>query len=69
MRKLILFILSGAMLIGGLYTAILELFFSHIIYFWHDWFAFGGGVLAFAAAYPMRTDFIAPRLDIKTWGD
>jgi hypothetical protein len=66
MRKLILFILSSAMLIGGLYTAVFEVFFSRIIYFR---FAIGGGILAFAGAYLMWTDFIAPRLGIKTWED
>jgi hypothetical protein len=66
MRKLILFILSSAMLIGGLYVAIFELFFARIIYFW---FVGGGGVLAFAGAYLMWTDFIAPRLGVKTWED
>jgi hypothetical protein len=66
MRKLILFVLSSAMLIGGLYTAIFELFFARIIYFL---FVFGGSVLAFAGAYLMWTDFIAPRLGIRTWED
>jgi hypothetical protein len=33
MRKLILFVLSSAMLMGGLYTTIFELFFARIIYF------------------------------------
>jgi hypothetical protein len=65
-RKLILFILSSATLIGGLYIAIFELFFARIIYFR---FVFGGGVLAFAGAYLMWTDFIVPRLGIKTWED
>ena len=66
MRKLILFILSGAMLFGGLYTAVFEVFFARIISFR---FAIGGGVLAFAGAYLIWTDFIAPRLGIKTWED
>jgi hypothetical protein len=66
MRKLILFILSGAMLIGGLYAAVFELLFARIIYFR---FVFGGSVLAFAGAYLLWADFIAPRLGIKTWED
>jgi hypothetical protein len=66
MRKLILFILSGAMLIGGLYVAVFEVFFARLISYW---FVFGGGVLAFAGAYLMWTDFIAPKLGIKTWED
>jgi hypothetical protein len=64
MRKLVLFILSSAMLIGGLYTAIFELLFARIIFFR---FVIGGAVLAFAGVYLMWTDFIAPKLGIKTW--
>jgi hypothetical protein len=66
MRKLILFVLAAAMLIGGLYVVALILFSTRIISFW---LFFGGGVLAFAGAYLMWTDFIAPRLGVKTWED
>jgi hypothetical protein len=63
---LTLFILSGGMLVCGLYVVALELFSPRIISFR---FFFGGAVLAFAGAYLIWTDFIAPRLGIKTWED
>jgi hypothetical protein len=66
MRKLILLILSGAMLVGGLYVVALELFSARIIYFR---FVIGGMLVAGPGAYLIWTDFIAPRLGIKTWED
>jgi hypothetical protein len=66
MRKLLLLILSGAMLIGGLYLVIIELLFARIIYFR---FIIGGTVLAVMGAYLVWADFVAPRLGIKTWED
>jgi hypothetical protein len=66
MRKLILLVLSNAMLIGGLYGAIFELFFARVIFFR---FVIGGAILACAGAYLVWTDFIAPKLGIKTWED
>jgi hypothetical protein len=66
MRKLLLLVLSGAMLMGGLYVAIFELFFARIIFFR---FVFGGAFLAVAGAYLIWTDFIAPRFGVKTWED
>jgi hypothetical protein len=66
MRKLILLVLSSAMLIGGLYLAVFELWFSRIIYFR---FVAGGGALAFFGVYLIWVDFIAPRLGLKTWED
>jgi hypothetical protein len=66
MRKLLLLILSSAMLIGGLYVAIFELLFARIIFFR---FIFGGIILALLGAYLIWTDFIAPRFGIKTWED
>jgi hypothetical protein len=66
MRKLVLLILSSAMLIGGLYATIFELLFARIIFFR---FVIGGTILAFAGAYLIWTDFIAPKLGIKTWED
>ena len=66
MRKLILFILSAAMLFGGLYLLIAKLLFDPFIRFR---FVFGGAALAFAGAYLLWTDFVAPRLGIKTWED
>jgi hypothetical protein len=64
MRKLVLFILSSTMLIGGIYAAIFELLFARIIFFR---FVIGGAILAFVGAYLMWTDFIAPKPGIKTW--
>jgi hypothetical protein len=66
MRKLVLFILSFAMLMVGLYATVFELFFAGIISFV---FFIGGILLAFVGAYLMWTDFIAPRFGIKTWED
>ena len=66
MRKLILLVLSGAMLLGGLYLLLDELLFASIIYFR---FVAGGGVLAFAGGYLLWTDFVAPRFGFKTWED
>jgi hypothetical protein len=66
MRKLLLLILSSAMLTGGLYTAIFELWFARIVFFR---FVIGGVFLAVAGAYLIWTDFIAPRLGVKTWED
>jgi hypothetical protein len=66
MRKFLLLILSGAMLFGGLYVALIELFFARIIYFR---FVFGGAVVAVLGGYLLWADFIAPRLGIKTWED
>lgn len=54
------------MLMGGLYVAIFELLFARIIFFR---FVFGGTILAFAGAYLVWTDFIAPRFGLKTWED
>ncbi len=66
MRKLILLLLCGGMLIGGVYVILLEVLFARVIYVR---FTIGGAVLAFAGAYLIWTDFIAPRLGIKTWED
>jgi hypothetical protein len=66
MRKLVVLILSGAMLVGGLYAAIFELLFARTIFFR---FVIGGAVLAFLGGYLLWTDFIAPRFGIKTWED
>jgi hypothetical protein len=51
---------------GGLYLAIFELLFARIIFFG---FVIGGTILAFAGAYLIWTDFIAPRFGVKTWED
>jgi hypothetical protein len=66
MRKLLLLILSSAMLIGGLYAAAFELLFARVILFR---LVAGAGCLAFAGGYLIWTDFVAPRLGIRTWED
>jgi hypothetical protein len=66
MRKLVLLIISGAMLAGGLCTIIFELLLAHTA---SPRFVVGAGALAFAGAYLMWTDFIAPRFGVKTWED
>jgi hypothetical protein len=66
MRKLVLLILSSAMLVGGLYAALFELWFARVIFFR---FVIGGAILTLVGAYLIWTDFIAPRLGIKTWED
>ena len=66
MRKLILFVLASAMLLGGLYLIGLELWFARAIYLR---FAIGGLLLAFFGGYLIWSDFIAPRLGVKTWED
>ena len=66
MRKLMLLILSSAMLMGGLYIALFELLFAQIIFFR---VVIGRVFLALFGGYLLWTDFIAPRLGIKTWED
>ena len=66
MRKLLLLILSGAMLFGGLYLVFIELMFAHAIY-WR--LVVGGTALAGLGGYLIWVDFVAPRLGIKTWED
>ncbi len=66
MRKFVLLVLSSAMLIGGLSGAVFELLFARIIFFR---FVIGGAIVGFLGAYLIWTDFIAPKLGIKTWED
>jgi hypothetical protein len=66
MRKLILLILSSAMLAGGLCIIVFELLSAPAV---SPRFVVGGGALAFAGAYLIWTDFIAPRFGVKTWED
>jgi len=51
------------MLIGGLYLAIFELMFAHVIFFR---FVMGGAVLAVVGGYLLWVEFIAPVLGVKT---
>ena len=66
MRKLILLVLVSAMLFGGLSVLLDEFLIASRIQLQ---FVVAGGVLAFAGGYLLWTDFIAPRLRIKTWED
>jgi len=70
MRKFILLVLSGAMLLGGVSLLLEEVLFESRF---EGRFRFrlilGGASLAFAGCYLLWTDFIAPRLGIKTWED
>lgn len=59
MRKVILFVIAMAMIVGGLYVMIAQLFWSPVIFFM---FVMGGGVLAFAGIYLLWEDFLAPLL-------
>lgn len=66
MRKIFLFILCSAMIFGGLYGVLFELIYAgHVFYR----LVIGGGLLAGAGGYLIWTDFIAPRLGIRTWED
>lgn len=62
MRKLLLFVVSAAMLVGGLYWLVVELLLVDRIYFR---FVIGGAVLATLGAYLLWIDFIAPLLGFK----
>jgi hypothetical protein len=66
MRKLILLLLTGGMLAGGIYLVTFELLFAQVIFFR---LMVGGGLLALAGGYLFWTDFIAPKLGIRTWED
>jgi hypothetical protein len=66
MRKLILLILSSAMLVAGTYAVVFELLFANLIWFR---FVFGGAILALLGGYLLWTDFVALRLGIRTWED
>jgi hypothetical protein len=61
-----LLVLASAILLGGLLLFLDELLLASVISFR---FVAAGGVLAFAGGYLLWTDFIAPRLGIKTWED
>ena len=66
MRRFILLVLSGAMLLGGLSLLLEEFLLENGFHFR---LIFGGVGLAFAGCYLLWTDFIAPRLGVKTWED
>jgi hypothetical protein len=66
MRMPLLFLVSSAMLVGGLYLLGAELLLADRIYFR---FVIGGAVLATLGIYLLWADFAAPLLGIKTWED
>ena len=66
MRKLVLLVLACSMLIAGLSAFVFEAWFAKVIFFR---FIIGGAVIAFAGAYLLWCDFIAPKLGIKSWED
>jgi hypothetical protein len=66
MRKLLLLVLSVAMIAGGLYWLAAELLFSDTVYYQ---FVVGGVALVMLGAYLLWADFAAPLLGIKTWED
>jgi ABC-type enterobactin transport system permease subunit len=66
MRKLLIFAISAAMLVGGLYLLAAELLTADIIYFR---FVIAGAMLASLGAYLLWTDIVAPKLGIKTAED
>jgi len=66
MRKAILFILSSAMLVGGLYWISFEVLWAAP----PRYKLMAGGVLAvLLGAYLLWIDFVAPMLRVKTWED
>jgi hypothetical protein len=65
-RKLLIFVISTAMLIGGLYLSASEVLLADIIYFR---FVIGGAVVAVLGAYLLWTDIVTPMLGIKTAED
>ena len=66
MRKVILFVSSAAMVLGGLYIVASELLVATAIYFRP---LFVGAILILLGGYLLWTDFVAPRLGIRTWED
>ncbi len=66
MRKMVLFLLCSAMILTGLYGVGFELMYaSHVLYR----LVIGVGLLAAFGIYLIWTDFIAPRLGIRTGED
>jgi undecaprenyl pyrophosphate phosphatase UppP len=66
MRKIILFLLCAAMIAAGFYGIAFELVFAeHILYR----LVIGAGMVAAFGGYLIWTDFVAPRLGVRTWED
>jgi hypothetical protein len=66
MRKIVVFVLAVAMVLGGLCLVGVELFFSRIAY---ARFIIGGIMLISVGACLLWADFLAPTLGIRTWED
>jgi hypothetical protein len=62
-RKLLLLILSSAMLVGGLYLLAAEFLWANKIF---PWAGLAGAMLVILGAYLLWTDFIASPLSGKT---
>jgi hypothetical protein len=62
MRRLVLFVLSVAMLIGGLYLLAAELLWAQRIFVWA---ILAAGMLITLGAYLLWADFIAAPLGIQ----
>ena len=60
-RKLLVFVISTAMLVGGLYLVASEVSVADIIYFR---FGIVGAIVAMLGAYLLWTDIVAPMLGI-----
>ena len=66
MRKLLVFVFSTAMIVGGLYLLASEILLANVIYFR---FVIAGAVLVVLGAYLLWVDILAPMLGIKTAED
>ena len=66
MRRIVVFVLAVAMVLGGLCLVGVELFFSRIAYVR---FIIGGIMLISVGAFLLWVDFFAPTLGIRTWED
>jgi hypothetical protein len=62
MRKAILFVVAMAMIVGGLYVLIAQLFWSPVIFFK---FVIGACAIASLGIYLLWDDFLAPMLGIE----
>jgi hypothetical protein len=66
MRKVFLFFLCSALLLGGVYAVLFDLLYASVVV---TRALFGAVCLAGLGGYLIWTDFIAPALGIKTWED
>ncbi len=66
MRKLLVFVFSTAMIVGGLYLLASEILLANVIYFR---FVIAGAVLVVLGTYRLWVDILAPMLGIKTAED